>query len=154
VTRYKNNKPSILGLSFKASTEGAPGDLIVVKPGQVFEADPASIPPVYFTQRWISETTEPLTETEDGGPMGVTDMQAALSGAYGEAAREAGLRAAATGYTPPVEPPTEPVEPPPVRSTPGERTPGTPDPSRPGEKHDPARDKPGEKPGERDARHK
>lgn len=99
--RYKNNKPSILGLAFKSPSDGTPGVAIAVQPGEVFEADASSIPKVYLDQRWIVPTTEPITPSAASAP-GVTDLAAALSGAYGEAARTAAIEAQASA---PAEPP-------------------------------------------------
>ncbi len=64
--RYKNLKPSILGLSTKAQTTDdkgnpVPGSTITVQPGEVFEAEKADIPEIYFQQRWLEETNEEVT---------------------------------------------------------------------------------------------
>lgn len=64
--RYRNLKPSILGLNTKSQTvddKGAPvpGESRTVMPGEVFEAEKDEIPEVYFQQRWLEETRDEVT---------------------------------------------------------------------------------------------
>lgn len=94
--RYKNLKPSILGLSFKGATTPR-----TVQPGEVFEAEKDQIPQVYFDQKWVEETQDAVTNpTAEPGTTGqyegsnpvqqsntsalesTTDADAQKSGAY------------------------------------------------------------------------
>jgi len=53
---YKNEKPSILGLSHKGDPGASPQ---MVQPGEVFEADAADIPEAWKTAGFITDAKAP-----------------------------------------------------------------------------------------------
>lgn len=94
--RYRNARASILGLSLKGTKDErsgrvVPAKLRTVMPGEVFEAEKDQVPEVYLQQRWLVPTSDPITTSPESAP-GVTDQEAALSGAYGDEAKEQAMR--------------------------------------------------------------
>lgn len=70
MAKYKNNKPSMLGLSFKGENNPR-----VISPGEVFEAEKEAIPAHYFEQGWIVEAKDADTKQQSATTSATADAK-------------------------------------------------------------------------------